>query len=330
MSKKTVMLNTQLRRMATTNPELAKAIQAAAVFEQAGFGNDWDAAPDAVWKQAGMERTMTPDQCPHCKGQGGYYVVQEGQLAREGRFAYCACAAGVELQKQVDARRYRSADIPEKYEEFTFDSFYALPDAQKEGKWEAYMACRFFADRWQSNHYFFMGEVYQSLNLPNPMQDDPSRNSLVLYGDFGVGKTGLMTAIVNHLSGVRSILRQRVQKLIAEIQNTYSKGRDEQEREETRLALIHRLENVSILALDEWTLETVSRDRLEIMESIIRERCEDNLPTLITTNETPDTFYRQWKGRIADVLLEHAHWVGMAGVNLRRKSQPPIPQELRR
>lgn len=326
-----INLTALLERLAKHNPELKKALRRATVFENAGFGADWERAPADVWRKAGISPAdVSISACPKCAGQGAYLAVDARDPARR-LWMYCDCDAGRVLQYEVFARRhkdYLTPDLPAKYAEFSFTSWQSIPASQRVGKELAYAASLMFAERWQSNHWLRLDEVYAQIGMTPPSGVDLSvaRNSIVLYGAFGVGKTGLMCAIIQYLARARPALYRRVRSLIQDIQNTYDDRKGEREPDDarpTREQLMTLFTRAPILALDEFTLEIISPDRKEILETIVRSRCERDLPMIITTNSTPGDFARQWDGRISDVLLESAHWVPMGGPNLRRKSQIP-------
>lgn len=328
-----------LMRMAERSPELARAIKAAQVFDSAGFGDDWAAAPPDIWKKAGMtqERQAVDAVCARCADQGAY--ISEGDIhdADSQVWVYCDCPRGQALRYEVHGRRYKrylAQDLPAHYAQMTFNSWFALEDSQRAGKILAQQACVIFAERWQEDHWFTLRDVYTRAGIQPPanLDIDVRRNSIVLYGGLGVGKTGLICAVMQHLERVKPTLYLRVGTLIEDVQNTYS-DRREQRRDKTagdksagqpaptRKQLMAFVKDAPILALDEFTLEIISPDRKEIMEAIVRHRCGHNLPTLITTNSGPHDFARKWDGRTSDVLLESAHWIPVGGQSLRRKSQ---------
>lgn len=334
-------LNLVLMRMAQRNPQLARAIEASQIFESAGYGENWDAAPVDIWKKAGLahEAPQAP-VCERCADQGAYMAQGDPHNADEQVWVYCDCARGQALRFDVYRRRYKkylTQDLPDRYADMTFTSWFALDDDKRTGKMLAQHASVLFAEAWESNHWFTLGQVYSRTTQTPPagLDVDVPRNSLVLYGDYGVGKTGLVCAIMQHLEHVKPTLYMRVSTLIEDVQNTYGDRREQRrdprgkmdEVRPTRKQLMHFINEAPILALDEFTLEIISSDRKEILEAIVRHRCGHNKPMLITTNSSPLEFSRKWDGRITDVLMESAHWIPMGGPGLRRKSQLPPDAE---
>ena len=339
-------LNLLLLRMAERNPELARAVEASQVFDSAGYGGDWERAPADVWKKAGLTREEARMRrvCTRCDDQGAYIAEGDIHDAESQVWAYCDCARGQALRFEVLGRRYKrylAQDLPARYGEMTFNSWFALESNLRAGKLLAQQACVLFAEHWSDGHWFTLRDVYARAQMqpPTDLDIDVARNSIVLYGGLGVGKTGLICAIMQHLERVKPTLYLRVGTLIEDVQNTYGDRREQrrdmaageknmgQAAAPTRKQLMAFIRDAPILALDELTLEIVSPDRKEIVETIIRHRCGHNLPTLITTNSGPGEFSRKWGGRISDVLLESAHWIPVGGQSLRRKSQLPSDAE---
>lgn len=341
MAKTPTDINLVLTRMAERSPELARAVEASQVFESAGFGADWNLAPDAIWKKAGLAREIGAQHvCARCDDQGAY--MSEGNLldADSQVWVYCDCARGQTLRFDVYQRRYKrylAQDLPPHYARMSFNTWFALDADQRAGKTLAQHASVLFAEAWENGHWFTLRDVYARAGQAPPadLDVDVPRNSIVLYGGYGVGKTGLVCSIMQHLERVKPTLYLRVATLIEDVQNTYSdrreQRRDRREKADevrpTRKQLMSFIKDAPILALDEFTLEIISSDRKEILEAIVRHRCGHNLPTLITTNSTPSEFSRQWDGRITDVLMESAHWIPMGGPGLRRKAQLPPDAE---
>jgi len=247
-------------------------------------------------------------QCPICHDQG--------QL---GVDLFCECEAGRVAREDKIQRSLDKSQIPKRYRDLTLDTWMdSLSEQQKRGKWLGYTsACLFVRS---PDHRFRLGECYEAMGEPFPaeLDADPARNSIVFYGPFGTGKTGLMSAIANALMARERLIYLRVGDLFERIQDTYKKGNKEGP---SSGQLVKRYASHPLLLLDEFTWEQPSADKKRIMEAIMRPRCAEGLPFVATTNHTPEEFEQEWKGRIAEVVLESAHWVPVAGLNLRQKAR---------
>lgn len=219
--------------------------------------------------------------------------------------------------------RLRTSKMPPEYAECTFDSFIAFDDGLRRGKMLAFYTCRqFVAARGRA---FTLERVYRALRRKPPTLL-PARNSVVLYGNLGVGKTGLAASVANALMAKdKPVVYARAQDIISSVWATYRKdyrgrGRDE---------IVAFYRSVPLLIIDEMGGEHEgSRDRRDIMEDILRPRASAQLPVLVTTNHTPHSFEDEWGGRTADKLLERAHWIPMGGESLRQKWQPDAEDPL--
>lgn len=261
--------------------------------------------------------------CSVCD-DAGFLIGYDPNLPAKGRIIMpcTACEKGREAQQRYYDQFLTEGGLPERYRQYTFDTFRALPKEARAGKQLAYAGAYLFATR--RDHRFTIGDLYDFLKAKTPKLEgaDPARRSLVLYGAFGVGKTGLAAAIFNHLLG-QSLVREaalyvRVQDLLHAVQKTY----DQDYRGESRDAMVWRIKTAPVLILDEFGLHTISNDRSEIMEEIMRYRCGRDLPFVSTTNDAPDGFRKAWGGRIAEVMLEAAHWIPMGEPSLRNQVQP--------
>lgn len=255
--------------------------------------------------------------CQTCHDEGYCIVATPGHILNGKPFPCPHCEKGRENAQRSYSRYLRNSGLPEHYQSMTFETFEALPKDQKAGKMLAYGASYLFADR--DNHFFRLSEAYDFLRVKRPpMTSDPERNSLVLYGPYGVGKTGLAAAIVNRRLMKEATLYIRVQDLLHDVQKTY----DRDYKGESRDAIVWRIKTAPLLVIDEFGLLNITNDRNEIMEEILRYRCGRDLPFVATTNDAPEVFRSKWDGRIVEVMLEAAYWMPMGEPVLRDQVQP--------
>lgn len=157
-------------------------------------------------------------------------------------------------------------------------------------------------------------------------------HSVVLVGDFGTGKTWLGTAAfkrilyqLQHQEGrSASGMWRRFHTFVGEVQSTYSTA-----AEETSQQVISRFQNTDLLMLDEvGDLKKMdeSQDRREMFYRVIDVRNASYLPTIITTNLSPDELMKQFGERTFERIKEMSVFVQMQGRNFR---DDPLNEEER-
>lgn len=284
-----------------------------------------DVVAGVVANLAQVDVSALPDApavevCPVCEGLGMVRYAGNPGDAHFGRLYPCPanCEAVMRTRRAVSERIMQQSAWNAGYDELTFDSFVAAAQQHGSkgmaGKRGAYAAALAFAT--SGGQPFTLNQAaQQAWGTVWPGQDNTERpsNCLVLTGDVGTGKTGLAVATTNALRQQgHAVIFMRVQRLIADIQETY---RDNATRttEQVMSLFIH----TPFLVIDEFALENHSTDRLEKVEEIIRERDRLGQPTLYTTNLTMAQVYERWQPRIADIVAK-AHWVAVAGAKLRQ------------
>lgn len=285
--------------------------------ELTSMGDYWAGLRDEIAAKA----RIVPDDpqrsvCPICGGIGWftYSNVPVGHPLF-GKPQCCTnpqCEAG---QARAE-RALKNYELPKNYRKLTFAGWEALPDELKEGKWAAYLAARAFAQHPQ--HWVNLRETYRDILDIWQNAPDVAKNSLVFYGPMGVGKTGFVAAIMNEGSqkGETGILYRRTSDLIEDLQAAF----DDRESEQGEMSLARRMgryKTARVLILDEWNLKKYTDFALQKMEDIIRYRHGNEMPTLITTNLTPDAFADNWTERTVDVLFEMAHCIPVDTPKLR-------------
>lgn len=261
--------------------------------------------------------------CQHCSDIGFfvYNVLPNDPLF--GKTFNCQhCEKGVELSRDQWRKRYAMAELPRQFQAFTFESWDAtVSEEAKTGKWEAYYAAWQFVEN--AGHEVDLTVVYEQCGRTwEEGRELGTKNSLVFYGDYGTGKTGLMCGVANELleRGV-SVLYVRVHDLIEDVQDTYSA-----DSEQTTKEILQKYKTAPVLLIDEFNIHKTSADKLDKIEQIIRYRYNNNLPTLITTNLDQTEFKRLWSDRAGVAVVAMAHWIKLEGAVLRR-SDPPVNDE---
>src|SRR5574341_47718 len=224
-----------------------------------------------------------------------------------GKLAPCPneqCAVRRETQATQWQKRLSQSKLPGQFAGCTFASWQKLPKKATAAKRLAFEACRAFCT--SENNLVDLSALVRERGMEWPEYlDRRPKRSLVLYGDYGVGKTGLAAAAFNNLvkKGVPA-LYIATGDLFLDVQATFRQDADETTREALR-----KYSLAPLLFVDDLQVFSESDFRIETMEYIIRKRHGDNLPTLVTTNLNQEQFRAQWRGAAAHRLIQMAHWI---------------------
>jgi len=252
-------------------------------------------------------------QCDTC-GDVGWLLVRSADCP-QGEAKACPnpdCAAAHEQRAHSAARQLQRSGLPARYAALSFESWYALDAAFRQGKELAAGAAWMFSQ----SRPFSLNDAALAAGY-EATGDAEERAWLVLQGGLGVGKTGLAAAAINEMVFAgRSALYYRTGELFADIQSRY--GQSEGVSADT---LIDSIKSAAVLVLDEMNVPRASDDKQRIVEEIIRYRHGNDLPTLITCNVTTKEFAGMWGERTADVIFEQAHWIIVQGARLRRSAK---------
>lgn len=270
---------------------------------------------DGGWKPC-------PDcQCPICGGLGYVKPNVPANHPAWGKFIPCParCATAEAAYQDRYYRLLTASRLPVEYQALSFDSFMMLTEAARKGKMAAFVAARAFAS--SQGHWVNWRDVGAFFGRDVP---EDWRNWLVLYGVHGRGKTGLAAAVVNHLLGhQQQVLYTRLQDAIRAIQSRYNQDENSPARFDVygdldADAVLNALKRAPVLVLDEFDeANAVKADKQSIVEAIIRFRHGEVLPTIITTNLSPDEMEARWGATTVSVIRQRAHWFEMSGENLR-------------
>jgi DNA replication protein DnaC len=261
------------------------------------------------------ESTIT---CPSCGGLGYYTLAVPVNHPDFGKFKVCdypGCAAA----EAILLRRLKNYELPKEYGKLTFATWEALPPEVRQHKEIAYFAARAFCE--VPEHMVNLAQCAELAGYAYDGKLDYARNCLVLYSTVGMGKTGLVAACINRLAelGGSGSLYRRTSDIFDDLQDSFNDRTQALEgNEQTFSQRFQRYKRADILFLDEWRMAKLSDFRLQTMEDLIRYRHGHDLPTVITTNLTPDNVYSHWGEQTADVVMEMAHWIQLSGIKLRQ------------
>lgn len=268
------------------------------------------------------EPTPTEPQCDVCDDKGMVTYPLPTNHPDFGRAFPCPnphCAVSNERHRQQWARRIESSRIPKTYLDFTFESWEATCSGKdSRGKRLALAACQLFVE--SPEHCFTLTQVYERAGERYDLeQDDTPRNSLMLTGPMGVGKTGLAIAAINAvMERGEPALYIRARDMLWEIQDRYDR---DSEDKTSALDIVRIFAQAPILMIDEFNVANISKDRQELIEAIMRYRYPNRLPTIMTANVDQDQFTPMWGDWAAEATVAMAHWVYVGGAKLRKTAR---------
>ena len=246
-----------------------------------------------------------------------------------GKLMHCEhCEAGHNIQMRQWMNNLAAAGLSRRYQALTFNTWNAMDENLKEGKRLAEAVMKTFATSdgcWVSlaEAYHRAGRTYRG--------EDVARNSVVLQGPVGCGKTGLAAAVVNHRAWHKMpTLYIRLQDFFNEIVERYNENyKPASDFDPKTPENVKRLaKEAPVLVLDEINVQKPSEHNRAVFEEVVRYRAGNELPTIFTCNFTEQQLREQWNERAMDALLEMAHWVPMGGLKLRNTAQPAQQKEV--
>lgn len=142
---------------------------------------------------------------------------------------------------------------------------------------------------------------------------DRNKESLFLYGSYGVGKTGLAVGILrSKIADEGGGLFFTVPTLLDHIRRTYAPNPVADEHE-----IIQTVKNAPLLVLDDLGAERVTEWVREKLFTIINHRHDENLPTIFTSNLDIAELGQHIGERTTWRIVEMATLIHIEGPNLR-------------
>lgn len=222
------------------------------------------------------------DLCRKCHGSGG------GRTAF-GSVEYCDCPRGAEVkaihrENRIEDRIAQS-NIPVRLIGLGIDDFPVTPASQK------------------------------ALAAVQAWLDGEGNDGLFIHGEYGVGKTGIVAAVLKTLmEHDRDGYFIPVPDLLDSIRATYGEHATEDDHK-----LLRRVKDVELLVLDDIGAERPSDWVVEKLFTIINRRHSEMLPTFFTSNLSIPQLAERLGERITWRIVEMCDVVHLKGPNLRAK-----------
>lgn len=145
-------------------------------------------------------------------------------------------------------------------------------------------------------------------------------HGLLLWGDYGQGKTGLTSIILKAGASVGIIgLWIRAANVIKYVM--------EKVRFDANETMLERAYNVDLLVLDELVLYGDDRQSDTVIENLIRERINEKKTTIITTNLNPAGLREKYPA-LSNVLQESVFPIRVSGHNFRQDLAADIAEDM--
>lgn len=159
--------------------------------------------------------------------------------------------------------------------------------------------------------------------LPSEENREPGRNGLFIIGRPGTGKTHLAAAIANQLiEQQRGVICMTMIDLLERIRRTFNGAGSE-------ASVLHLYKSVQLLVIDDIGKEPPTEWAISTIYNIINGRYEAYMPTIITSNYSPDELITRMTPRethdrtsaeaILDRLKEMCRAIHLSGESWRGK-----------
>jgi DNA replication protein DnaC len=260
-----------------------------------------------------------PEGC-WCLGEGS--ATRENPRRERDWYApplYCPCPDGQAERERETAKRHQAvvtrllaaARIPPRFAACTFNTF---PDNSAS------------AAPVERIRYWVEGPGADSDDEACDVWLQGRKESLLIFGGFGRGKTGLAVACLKaHVEGTQEgALFTTVPDLLDAIRRRYDREsrHDDDYDENDADDLVEKVKTVAFLVLDDLGAERVTDWVAERLFVIINARHDADLPTIVTSNLAPSELGAHVGERTMWRIIEMCDVIKLDGPNLRQQRPP--------
>lgn len=198
--------------------------------------------------------------------------------------------AMIENHKNYIKRLINNSSIGEKFKDRTFENFKV-----DESNYESFRTCKKYADNFE--------QVKHQV-----------KNSLIISGDNGIGKTHLAVAIAHE------VMSNGISVYFATAPTLFEKLRDELFFDGKKP--IHKMTvNAELLIIDDLGKEKSSEWTSETLYKIVNDRYENKLPVIITTNLTKNEIEKRYNKAVTSRLFGTSEFMNAVGKDRRLQDE---------
>lgn len=265
----------------------------------------------------GAERDRLASERPECcwclgVGGRGRVLMYNSQVHRFT--TYCPCPDGAEAEAIAEAEKTRLAEEREREERSRLFYESRVPTRFRRCAFSTYPRTPETDALVTRLEFWIDGPAEEAGDDAWDTWKAERKESLLLYGAFGTGKTGLAVSVLKRfIHGWREpALFVTVPELLDIIRAGYDKARPSGERD-----LLREAKTVPLLVLDDLGAERVTDWVQERLFVIINARHDEELATIFTSNLGPDELGDHLGERITWRIVEMCDVIHLAGPNLR-------------
>ena len=214
-----------------------------------------------------------------------------GRYFWDGKMQQCDCQLQLQLHKH-----YLASGIGANYQRLSWDDYEGDKEVQE------------WVDKYLENHANFVNRGI----------------GMILYGDFGVGKTFATTMLLKDLIKLGHTCFSTTFAHMVEMFTAGWREPEEQKYFQTKII------QSDVLLLDDLGREMKTKTKLSqtTFDDVLRRRVQDGRPTFITTNMSIGELQEGYGGAILSLLWESALRYEMVGSDFRPQSGERLQLEL--
>jgi DNA replication protein DnaC len=268
-----------------------------------------DAVVAGAMSRTGPMRDDLGQRVAVCEQHGEYSSTGQRFFGRREVWTGCPACAELAQQMQAEADRLAAAKrdrerleafidraaVPRRFIGRTFDNFTAITPEQQRALDAARGYAQTFDQRFKAGH------------------------GLVFSGMPGTGKSHLAAAVLQAVLPRHTGLYTTCMGLIRMVRNTWRRDSAQSEQD-----VLDMLAGVDLLVIDEIGVQYGTDGEQTVLFEVLDQRYQDQVPTILLTNQDKDGFKGYVGERSFDRLTETSRWVAFDWASHRaaaRKAQ---------